>query len=684
MKVLEEKEGSPLRSKLVIFGIIKEDYMVQITINKQQIDVPEGTTVLRAAEMAGINIPRLCDHKELTPYGGCRLCIVEVQGIRVPMASCTLPVSNGMVVETETEALKKSRKFVLSMLFSERNHFCPFCQVSGGDCELQNAAYHEEMTHWPIQPGWNDFPVDTSHPYFVLDNNRCILCRRCVRACAEMAGNFTLSVAERGAKSMIVADTDVPLGESTCIKCGSCVQVCPTGALIDRTSAYQSHDTNLQEIKSFCVGCSVGCSIKIMVRDNRIVRIEGDWDGPVNHGVMCQHGRYDTTNETRIRLTTPMMKKNGKLEPVSWDEALKAVQEKMQKEKSIAALASTRLSAETLAAFKDLFESKLHSKLVTSIEEGVPTAAVAKFAESHEGFEGKLDALKTADTVLCVGANVNRSHMVAGFLFKRNLNAGVNLINIDPDETSLDEIARLALKPKAGSDHLLILALQAVIAKEELERKSLNIKDADARIKKAVAETGVSEADLTKAARLLAHAISPMIVFGKGVTAQRDEKLIEALYQLAVQVGAVDGERSNILSLKGEANSQSASLMGLEQPFNPNGEKVTYIAVGDDYVAKKLVEKAAKSPYLVVQASYESKLTEQADVVLPVSIWAEQEGHYINLDGRMRKTEKAVTAPENVRDNLDVLTDLAKRMKLTLDVDWKKSIRERKSSVSLN
>jgi formate dehydrogenase major subunit len=104
-----------------------------------------------------------------------------------------------MVVNTKTEGLQKSRKFILSMLFSERNHFCPFCQVSGGDCELQNAAYHEEMTHWPMQPGWNDFVVDTSHPYFVLDNNRCILCRRCVRACAEMAGNFTLSVAERGA-----------------------------------------------------------------------------------------------------------------------------------------------------------------------------------------------------------------------------------------------------------------------------------------------------------------------------------------------------------------------------------------------------------------------------------------------------------------------------------------------------
>jgi len=658
--------------------------MVQITINKQQIDVPEGTMVLRAAEMAGIDIPHLCDHKELTPYGGCRLCIVEVQGARVPMASCTLPVSPNMVVETDTEALKKSRQFVLSMLFSERNHFCPFCQVSGGDCDLQNAAYDEEMTHWPIQPGWNDFPVDTSHPYFVLDNNRCILCRRCVRACAEMAGNFTLSVAERGAKSLIVADTNVPLGESTCIKCGSCVQVCPTGALIDRTSAYQAHDKDLQEIKSVCLGCSVGCSIKIMVRDNRIVRIEGDWDGAVNHGVLCEDGRYHSTNETRTRITSPQMKKNGKLEPVSWDEALSAIQDKMQKENSIAALASTRLSAETLSAFKELFEIKLHSKLVTSIEEGVPTAAVAKFAENHEGFEGKLDALRTADTVLCVGANVNLNHMVAGFLFKRNLNAGVNLINIDPDETSLDEVARLALKPKTGSDPVLILALQAVIAKEKLERKSLNITDADARIQKAVAETGISEADITKAGQLLAHAISPMIVFGKGVTAQRDEKLIEALYQLAVQVGAVDGERSNILSLKGEANSQSASLLGLEQPFNLNGEKVAYLAIGDDYVSKKLVEKTSKSQYLVVQASYESELTQQADVILPVSIWAEQEGHYISLDGRMQKAEKAVNAPENVRDNLDVLTELAKRMNLTLNADWKKVIHERKSSVSLN
>jgi formate dehydrogenase major subunit len=659
--------------------------MVQITINGKQVEVPEGTTVLRAAEMAGIRIPKLCDHKELTPYGGCRLCIVEVQGVRVPMASCTLPVNNGMVVNTETEALKKSRKFVLSMLFSERNHFCPFCQVSGGDCELQNAAYHEEMTHWPIQPGWNIFAVDTTHPYFVLDNNRCILCRRCVRACAEMAGNFTLSVAERGAKSMVVADTDVPLGESTCIKCGSCVQVCPTGALIDKTSAYQMHDKDLTEVKSICTGCSVGCSIKLMVRDNRIVRIEGDWDGGVNHGVLCEHGRYSALNNSRKRITSPLMKKNGKLEPVTWNEAMKAVADKMRplhgQKDGIAAIVATKLPAETLMAFKDLFNG---NALVTSAEEGVPTASVLKFAEKQGTFEGKLDVLRTADTVLCIGANVGRSHMVAGFLFKRNMPKGTRLINIDPSENELDDLANISLKPKAGSDLALILGLQAVIVKEDLGRRPLALSDVDTLIQKALEETGLSLDQLTQTALVLANSITPVILFGKGITAQRDECLVEELYKLAVLVGAVDAERSGLLSVKGEANSLTAALLGLDQVIELNGHKAVYVAVGDDFVSKSLVERVSKAPYLVVQSSYESKLTEQADVVLPVTIWSEQEGHYINLDGRIQKTTKILPTPENVRDNLAVVQELATRMNISLESNWKQAITARKSSVALN
>lgn len=662
--------------------------MAQLTINGKQIDVPEGTTVLRAAQMAGIHIPTLCDHKELTPYGGCRLCIVEVEKWRVPMAACTLPVNEGMVVNTETEAIKKSREFILSMLFSERNHFCPFCQVSGGDCELQNAAYHEEMTHWPIQPGWSNFVVDTTHPYFVLDNNRCILCRRCVRACGELVGNFTLSAAERGAASTIIADTDVPLGESTCIKCGTCVQVCPTGALIDRTSAYQGHDVSLEEIKSVCTGCSVGCSVKLMVRNNRIVRIEGDWDGEVNHGLLCEHGRYDPMKESRNRITTPQMRKNGKLEPVSWDEALGALADKLKplagKKDGVAAIASTRLSAEALSVFKELFVNKFKSKMVTSTEEGVPTAAVANFAEKNGVFEGKLDVLRNADTVMCIGANIHKSHMVAGFLFKRNLPKGTHLINVDPEIGDLDYLANTTIKNKRGSDLALIKGLQAIIVKEGLGRSPLKLSNADKLIEEAVSASGVSLEELTQVAQMLARSISPVILFGKGITAQRDETIVKELHRLAVLVGAVDGERFGLISVKGESNSLTASLLGLDEVFKLNGEKAVYVALGDDYASKSLVERVSKAPYLVVQACYESNLTEKADVVLPVTIWSEEEGHYINLDGRMQKTEKAVNPLESVRDHVSVFSEVALRTNMKVETDWQKAVLERKSSVSLN
>ncbi|PWH14357.1 MAG: hypothetical protein DDG60_08015 [Anaerolineae bacterium] len=663
--------------------------MVQLTINGKQIEVPEGTTVLRAAEMAGIQIPTLCDHKELTPYGGCRLCIVEVQGFRVPIASCTLPVSNGMVVNTETPALKKSRKFILSMLFSERNHFCPFCQVSGGDCELQNAAYREEMTHWPMQPGWNGYPVDSSHPYFVLDNNRCILCRRCVRACAELAGNFTLSVAERGAASIIVADTNVPLGESTCIKCGSCVQVCPTGALIDRTSAYQGRETEITPVKSVCVGCSVGCTVTLRVRDNRIVRIEGDWEGAVNRGVLCEHGRYHPMTESRQRITTPLMKKNGKLEPVSWDEALGAIAEKFKAlagdaHNGAAAIASTRLPVEVLTAFRQLFAEKLGAEMVTSTEEGMTTAAVAALAEKQGPFEGRLEMLKTADTVLCIGANLARSHMVAGFFIKRALPKGMKLINIDPEGDELDDLADVALKNKPGSDLALIEGLKAIIIKENLGRVPMAVPNAEQVIAEAVQATGLSLESISLAARMLAHAISPVILYGKGITAKRDERLVESLYSLATLVGAIDKERMGLLSVKGEANSQAAAQLGLDKPFSLNGQKAVYALIGDDYVSKYLVERLSKAPYLVVQTAYESKLTEVADVVLPVTIWSEQEGHYVSMDGRVQKAEKVIQAPEDVRDNLAVLTEVAMRMNMPVKIDWQKSLHERKASVVIN
>jgi predicted molibdopterin-dependent oxidoreductase YjgC len=314
----------------------------------------------------------------------------------------------------------------------------------------------------------------------------------------------------------------------------------------------------------------------------------------------------------------------------------------------------------------------------------MPTASTSQFAQKQGAFEGKLDMLRTADTVLCIGTDMGRAHMVAGFLFKRNLPKGTRLINIDPEKNELDELANLSLKNKPGSDLALILGLQAIIVKEGLGRSPRAIPDVDAPIDKAIRETGLTFEQLAQAARSLANSVTPVILFGTGITARRDERLIEELYRLAVLVGAIDQERLGLLSIKGQSNSLTAALLGLDQAFKLNGQKAVYVALGDDRISSSLVERLSKAPYLVVQASYESKLAEQADVVLPVTVWSEQAGHYINLDGRVQKAERVLAASENVREDLAVLNELATRMNISLESDWRQAILARKSSVALN
>jgi predicted molibdopterin-dependent oxidoreductase YjgC len=459
--------------------------------------------------------------------------------------------------------------------------------------------------------------------------------------------------------------------------------------LIDRTSAYQGHEKAMSQVKTTCVGCSVGCSLNLFVHDNRIVRIDGDWDGAVNHGLLCEHGRYDPMQNTHDRITTPLMRRNGTLEPVSWDEALGTVADKLKplagrEQAGLAAIASTRLPVEVLAMFTELFSVGLKSKMVTSIEEGMTTAVLNAAAEKHGAFEGKLDVLRNADTVLCIGANIARYHMVAGFLVKRALPKGMHLIDVNTEAGPLDEFADLALKIKPGSDLALINGMQAIIVKEGLGRAALAIADPDAVIAEALQATGLAADRLAFAARMLAHAVSPVILFGKGITAQRDEKLVEAIIGLATLTGAVDGERAGLLALKGEADSAAGALLGLDQPFSLDGQEAIYVLLGDDFASKRLLQKLDKAPYLVVQASYHSALTEMAQVVLPAVLWSEQAGHFISLDGRLQEARQAVHPPEGVRLNSAILTEVAMRMNMPIKQDWQAMIHGRKSSVVLS
>jgi len=653
--------------------------MVNVTIDGNTIQVPEGTTVLRAAEQAGISIPVLCDHPNLVPFGGCRLCVVEVEGMRTMQPACSLPVSNNMVVRTDTEKVQAARKFVLTLIFSDRNHFCPYCQVSGGDCELQNAALNMGMTHWEYQPNWKPYPVDASHPYLVIDHNRCILCRRCVRACGELVGNFTLGVEERGASSMLMCDVGVPFGESSCISCGTCSQVCPTGAIIDRRSAYQGLEKTDKRTASICLACSVGCGIEVLTRDNRLVRVLGRWNAPVNEGVLCKQGRFVPLEEDRKRITTPMVRKDGKLETATWAEALNVIAARLkplagQGKSGVAAVASPRLPIESLAAFKQLFKVGLGGDVVTSLEEGAGTAASSTLAGEIGPFETDLQTLQTSDCVVVLGADLTNDAQVMGFMIKRILPNQTALVLVDSAENAFTPFARVALKPAAGTEKSAVRGLFAAVVKLGLAKGHSNGMDADDELHSAAQKTGIPVNTYLQAAGILGNATQPVFVYGKGL----DLAALKATAELAGLVGA----SKKLLGARTGANSLAAAQFGLDQSFQRNGHQAVYVALGDDQPAQHLIQEIEGVPFLAVQASYASRLTAMADVVLPVEMWAETSGHYLNIDGRMQEAVAAIARSGEIRSNQDTLEAVAGVLGVSTAFDWLAELEQRRSPVA--
>jgi formate dehydrogenase major subunit len=634
--------------------------MYHLKIDDKELDVPEGTTVLKAARIAGIDIPTLCDHPALDPYGGCRLCLVEIEGARTLQPACTLPVSDKMVIRTQTDKVKDARKFVLSMIFSERNHFCPYCQVSGSDCELQNSAYGEGMTHWPIQPNWQPFPVDASHPYFVLDHNRCILCHRCVRACAELVGNFTLGMEERGANTILVADLGVPLGSSSCISCGVCVQICPTGALIDRWSAYRGQEQDVENTKTICVGCSIGCGIEVLHRDNNLIKINGDWDAEINGGVLCDVGRFIPLDEKRNRVVTPLVKKDGSLKAATWDEAFSVVLENLkplmdQKENGVAAVASTRLPADVLFYFKQIFEEKFGSDMVTSTEEGRYTSVLSDIAAEKGTFESKLDEIHDADVIFTIGVDLTKDHQVAGFFIKRLIPKDVQIIPVSYQAGGMD----------AFTTHSTIINQSSDL--EFIQSISTSLDDSD--YSTTLGKTGLSEKDFSEIVEILKSAKKPVIVYGTEFDSKKKKETTVTLLQMAEKINA------KMISLKGQANSLVAEQLKLNKALSINGHKAVYLVLGDEEPSQSITQKVENSPFLVVQASYQSAITAKADVVLPVTTWLEQSGYYVTSDGKVQRAEKSLQPPTEVKTNKEVLLALADRLKMLVNPVWDKAIK---------
>ena len=650
--------------------------MITLTIDGIQVEVPEGTTVLEAAEAAGVKIPRLCYHPSLIPYGGCRLCMVEVEGARILQPSCTLPVNNNMVVHTNTPKTQEARKFVLAMLFSERNHFCMYCQETDGDCELQTAAYEQGLTHWPLTPDYKPYEVDASHPYIFQENNRCILCRRCVRVCGEKVGNFTLGFEDRGASSILVADFGVPLGESSCVSCGACVQICPTGALMDRRSAYLGRETDLAHTVSVCTDCSLGCERDVLTRDNHLVRIEGIWDSPMNEGLLCKQGRYEPLETGYKRFTTPLIRKNGKLEPTTWEEALRVAAEKLQtgSPESKAAFVSARLPLETLTNTSELFQTGFKCTRIYLTEDDEAALCSTRLADDlDEPFESDLNALKAVDAALIIGIDLQTDHQVAGFFLKRQNWGGTQLITVSDQPNGLCPYCAVSLQLSPGG---YLDFVNGFLYARNIHMQ-INQKYYEKKLAAVLENTDMDANRLQKAARLLADAVHPVIVIG-GDFATEDN--YEALLQLVL---FAQGEGIPILIIKGKANSLAAAQLRYQVEPDSKTIETALIALGDETPNDVLVERCKGIPSLIVYASYPSALTERADVILPATMWAEESGHYLSTDGRLQQSNPALIAPEGVRSSLEVINALADLVGLKSVKTWKEALTAEPISVQL-
>ncbi|MBP1750718.1 MAG: dehydrogenase (quinone) [Deltaproteobacteria bacterium] len=303
---------------------------MKLTINGKVCEAQEGQTILEAARANGIYIPTLCHLAELSPTGACRICLVEVGGMKALAASCTTPAVEGMEVKTDTKRVLDARRFVVELLVSCHPLDCMICEKTG-DCALQNLAYELGVTGTRMEGEKHDYPVDSSNPFIVRDYNKCILCQKCVRVCNEIQGIEAIKNTYRGFDTKVATAYDSTLQDSNCVFCGQCVQVCPVGALTEMKSKGKGRAWEIEKVRTTCPYCGVGCQVNLHVKGEQIVKITAVEDGSPNKGRLCVKGRfgYDFIYSEE-RLTTPLIKENGEFRKASWDEALSLVATKFK------------------------------------------------------------------------------------------------------------------------------------------------------------------------------------------------------------------------------------------------------------------------------------------------------------------------------------------------------------------
>ncbi len=577
------------------FGTPKRisDKTVNLTIDGVSVSVPEGTSVMHAASLSGVTVPKLCATDSLEPFGSCRLCLVEIEGRRGYPASCTTPVAEGIKVHTQTPKLADIRRGVMELYISDHPLDCLTC-ATNGDCELQDMAGAVGLRD--VRYGYEGenhlkSVKDTSNPYFTFDPSKCIVCSRCVRACEEVQGTFALTIQGRGFDSKVSAGNK-DFKDSECVSCGACVQACPTATLIENTiieAGVPEHS-----VTTTCAYCGVGCSFHAEMKGEEVVRMTPNKDGGANHGHSCVKGRFAWGYAThKDRITTPMIRKSihDPWEKVTWDVAINYAASEIQRiqkkygRDSVGAISSSRCTNEEVYVVQKLVRAALGNNNVDTCARVChsPTGYGLKQTLGESAGTQNFDSVMHSDVIMIIGANPTDGHPVFASQMKRRLREGAKLIIVDPRAIDLVDNsphikADYHLKLKPGSNVAIVNALAHVIVTEKLMDDSfIKARCEDDAFKSwkdfitkpenspeaMSAFTGVDAKDVRAAAKLFAKGGNAAIYYGLGVTEHsQGSTMVMGIANLAMLTGNIGREGVGVNPLRGQNNVQGACDMG--------------------------------------------------------------------------------------------------------------------------
>ena len=562
-------------------------------------EVEKGTTILQAAEAAGITIPTLCYIKGLMPDGSCRMCMVEIEnrGWSKLDTACSAHVSEGDVIQTKSEKVIASRRGVLDLLLSNHKTDCFSCP-SNGACKLQDYCYEYGVEKTSYEGEMTDFPIDDSNPFFTYNPNLCILCHRCVNTCNKIVGRGAIDTAERGFNSVISTPFGVDLRDSTCESCGNCVAACPTGALtMKRRKEYRPWQVE-RKVLTTCPHCATGCQYYLVVKDGKVVDTEAA-NGPSNRGLLCVKGRsgsFDFVHSPE-RLKYPLIKnkETGEFERASWDEALDLVASKFMEIKkkygpdALAGFACSRSPNEDIYMMQKLVRCAFGTNNVDNCARVCHSASVAGLAMtlgSGAMTNPIADITQNPDVIMLVGSNPEEAHPVVGMQIRQAVQRGCKIIVADPRDIGLAQHADIHLKLRPGTNVAFANGIMHVIIEEGLQDMKFIEERTEGyeKIREIVKDytpekvgeiCHIDPEDLRKAAIMYAKADKAPIIYCLGVTEHSTgTEGVMSMSNMALLVGKLGREGCGVNPLRGQNNVQGACDMGALPGDFPGYQKV--------------------------------------------------------------------------------------------------------------